>query len=144
MKKFISLASWFLLMGMGDGFTQQVSYTSEDRDRIIKLESELTSLRNETKSELTSLRNETKSELTSLRNEMMTRFDSQQRQMDVFYWGFGITISLILFLFGYIIFDRRTVTEPMRDKIQSLLQSLREYANEQPKLQEILRTHGIL
>ena len=133
MKKFISLASWFLLMGMGDGFTQQVSYTSEDRDRIIKLESELTSLRNETKSEL-----------TSLRNEMMTRFDSQQRQMDVFYWGFGITISLILFLFGYIIFDRRTVTEPMRDKIQSLLQSLREYANEQPKLQEILRTHGIL
>jgi len=47
---------------------------------------------------------------------MDVKFDSQQRQLDdikaLFYWGFGILITLFIFMFGYMIWDRRTAMQP--------------------------------
>ena len=64
-----------------------VPYTLADRDRAIR---------------------------TEARIEL--KFESQQRQLDdlktLFYWGFGILITLFIFMLGYMIWDRRTVMQP--------------------------------
>ena len=79
-------------------FTQSstVSFTLEDRDRIIR----------------------TEQEIKSLRNEINTRFESQQLQISdlktMFVWGFGILISLTLFTLGYVIWDRRNALIPVQ------------------------------
>ena len=64
-----------------------VPYTLTDRDRAIRTEANIES-----------------------------KFESQQRQLDdikmLFYWGFGILITLIIFMLGYMIWDRRTALQP--------------------------------
>ncbi len=71
---------------------QPVPYTLADRDRLIKVETEIGSIRNEM--------NSIRSEMNSLRNEMNAKFESidkqfvyQQKQIDdlktLYYWGFG-------------------------------------------------------
>jgi len=147
---------------------QPVPYTLADRDRLIKVETEIGSIRNEMNSlrnEMNSLRgemNSIRSEMNSLRNEMNAKFESidkqfvyQQKQIDdlktLFYWGFGIIITLLVFMMGYMIWDRRTALKPAqtsaeeaRDKTRNLITVLREYAKSHPDLADILKTYGIL
>ena len=103
-----------------------VPYTLADRDRAIRTES-----------------------------SMEINFISQQRQLDdiktLFYWGFGILITLFIFMLGYMIWDRRTALQPALDKAidaetksTNLIRALREYSKKHADLAEILRTHGIL
>ena len=103
-----------------------VQYTLADRDRAIRTES-----------------------------SMELKFERQQRQLDdiktLFYWGFGILISLFLFMLGYMIWDRRTALQPALDKATdadskstNLILALREYSKKHADLAEILRTHGRL
>ena len=109
-------------------FTQSTSvpFTLEDRDRIIR----------------------TEEKLESLRNDMNVKFESQQRQINdlktMFVWGFGILISLMLFTLGYTIWDRRTALNPVRIKTETISNILRDFAKENDKFAEILRTYGLL
>lgn len=121
----------FILAGICSGFSQtkEVPFTLDDRDRIIQ----------------------TEQKLESLRNEMNTRFEAQESRTEVLYWGFGIMIALMLFLMGYIIWDRRTALNPIREetytmktKNEKLEMALKERAKSDPKLAEILRTFGLL
>ena len=120
--------------------TREVSYTLDDRDRVIRVEAKMEVL-------------ETKME--SLETKMDIRFDNQQSQLNdiktLFYWGFGILITLFIFMFGYIIWDRRTAMKPAMDKAEgaedkskSLIFVLREYARKKPELAEIMKVHGLL
>jgi hypothetical protein len=79
----------------------------------------------------------------------------QQKQIDdlksLFYWGFGILITLFIFMFGYMIWDRRTAMKPAllqaakaEENSRNLTLTLREYAKKHPDLAEILRTHRML
>jgi len=119
---------------------QPVPYTLADRDRLIKVETEISSVRNE---------------MNAFRNELNARLESQQKQIDdiktLFFWGFSITITLIIFMLGYMIWDRRTALKPAllkaedaNDKTRNLVSALREYARSHPDLAEILKTYGLL
>ena len=110
-----------------------VPYTLADRDRAIL----------------------TEAKINALEAKMEFKFDSQQRQLDdiktLFYWGFGILISLFIFMFGYMIWDRRTAMQPAlmqaskaEENSRNLINTLREYSKKHPDLAEILKTHGIL
>jgi hypothetical protein len=113
-----------------------VPYTLADRDRAILTEAKINAL--------------------DIRFENIDKqFMFQQRQIDdiktLFYWGFGILITLFIFMFGYIIWDRRTAMQPALDQSlkaeensRNLILSLREYAQKHVDLAEILRTHGLL
>jgi hypothetical protein len=103
-----------------------VPYTLADRDRAIRTES-----------------------------TMKLKFESQQRQLDdikaLFYWGFGILITLFIFMLGYIIWDRRTAMQPAlihasraEENSRNLISTLREYSKKHTDLAEILKSHGIL
>lgn len=87
--------------------------------------------------------------------KMEVNFESQQRQLDdlktLYYGGFGIITSLFLFMFGYIIWDRRTAMKPALEQAsramldnRNFLTVLRDYSKKHPDLAEILRTHGML
>ncbi len=123
-------------------FTQSTSvpFTLEDRDRIMRTEQEIKSLRNE---------------MNSLRNEMNIRFESQQRQIDdikemfkaqntLLYWAFSIIISIILFTLGYTIWDRRTALNPVQREQETIVKALKEYSKKNSDLAEILKKTGLL
>jgi len=87
----------------------------------------------------------------SQRNEMNTRFEAIDSKIETLYWGFGILITLMLFLFGYIIWDRRTALNPVQNKTLSLEERInklefmnREQAKINPGFAEILRNAGLL
>ena len=88
--------------------SREVPYTLDDRDRVIRVEAKMETL-------------EVKME--ALETKMGIKFDSQQMQLNdiktLFYWGFGILIILFIFMFGYMIWDRRTAMKPALDKAES-------------------------
>ena len=125
---FIALILLFVPVQRASAQEQQVvvPYTLADRDRAVRTES-----------------------------NMELKFESQQRQLDdikaLFYWGFGILITLFVFMLGYMIWDRRTALQPALDKASdsdakstNLIRALREYSKKHTDLAEILRTHGLL
>lgn len=163
MKRFLIILSFYLLAGVSASSQEQqaVPYTLADRDRLIKVETEIGALRNEMnslRSEIGSLR----SEMNSLRNEVDARFETidkqftyQQQQINdlktLFFWGFGIMLTLMIFMLGYMIWDRRIALKPAldraenaNDKTHNLISVLREYARNHPDLAEILRANGLL
>ena len=110
-----------------------VPYTLADRDRAIL----------------------TDAKISTLDAKMEFKFERQQRQLDdiktLFYWCFGILISLFFFMLGYMIWDRRTAMQPAllqaskaEENSRNLITTLREYSKKHADLAEILRTHGIL
>jgi hypothetical protein len=74
-----------------------VPYTLADRDRAILTDAKISAL---------------EARIIALNEKMELWFENQQRQLDdlktLFYWGFGILITLFLFMLGYMIWDRRT------------------------------------
>ena len=117
-----------------------VPYTLADRDRTIRTEAKMEAI---------------DAKMEALETKMDVKFDSIQKQIDqlsmLFYWGFGILITLFIFMLGYMIWDRRTALQPALDKATdadakstNLIRALREYSKKHADLAEILRTHGIL
>ena len=142
MKRFLVLTTALLFSLILKAQEQQVvvPYTLADRDRAIL----------------------TDAKINTLEAKMEMRFESidkqfmyQQKQIDdiktLFYWGFGILISLFLFMLGYMIWGRRTAMQPAlvqaskaEENSRNLITTLREYSKKHADLAEILRTHGIL
>ena len=118
---------------------EEVPFTLEDRDRLIRLEAEQKALRNEMNARF-----------ESIENEFGTKLESQQGQIDdlkiMFRWGFSILITIMLFILGYIIWDRRTALNPIRkmveqDKIEveKIKSVLKEMGESDQKIAEILK-----
>jgi membrane-bound acyltransferase YfiQ involved in biofilm formation len=80
-----------------------VPYTLADRDRAILTEARINAL---------------DVRISALDARIEVKFESQQRQLDdiktLFFWGFGILISLFIFMLGYMIWDRRFLAEILR------------------------------
>jgi len=124
-----------------------VPYTLADRDRAILTDAKISALDNK---------------INALEDKMEVRFENidkqfmyMQKQIDdiktLFYWGFGILITLFIFMLGYMIWDRRTALQPALNKATdadakstNLIMALREYSKKHADLADILRTHGIL
>jgi DNA repair exonuclease SbcCD ATPase subunit len=149
MKQYLVLIIVLLFAPVLKAQEQQVvvPYTLADRDRTIRTEAKMEAL--DAKMEAL----ETK--MNALETKMDVKFESLQRQIDqistMFYWGFGILITLFIFMLGYMIWDRRTAMQPAlaqsskaQENSQNLIKTLREYSKKHPDLAEILRIHGIL
>ena len=153
---------FYLFAGAQD---KSVPFTLADRDRIIRTEQKVESLHNE----MQGLRKEMDTKITSLRNEMNAKFEAVNQKFEavneridaidkridaiskLLYWSLGIIIALILFLLGYIIWDRKTALAPVRektysiaDRLKDLISALRELAKTDTKLAEVMRTYGLL
>ena len=143
MKKVVFVVLLFFIALQTFPQSQEVSFTLEDRDRIMRTEEKLVSFRNEMNTKFDAV--DTKFEA------MDTKFEAMDSKIETLYWGFGILIALMLFLFGYIVWDRRTALNPVQNKTMTLDERVnkiefvyREQAQKDPGFAEILRHAGLL
>lgn len=143
--KRIAVLLFFFTLSMGFSFAQQqeVPYTLADRDRIIRVEAGQEALRNE----MNSLRNEVDSKFETIE----VKFQSLEARIDYLFYLIGMIFALLLFMLGYMIWDRRTALNPVRMDVDQLKREnenlksiLRTYSEKAPQLKEILRNAGIL
>lgn len=128
------------------GFAQ-ISYTLEDRDRAI---------RTEVKLEEMNKRFEQRFEQIDKRFEQTDkRFEQMERN---YQWQFGILVSAMFILFGFILWDRRTFLKPFRLKVEevelamerekaqtrNLLAALRELAKSDSNVAQVLKQFNLL
>lgn len=115
---------------------QVVPYTLADRDRVIRIEAKMEAL-------------EAKMEAVEVKVDV--KLEAVNSRIDSLFWMMGVLVALMIFMFGYMIWDRRTALKPALDKANevernhvNLINALREYARTHPDLLDILRTNGIL
>jgi len=86
---------------------------------------------------------------------LIIRIDGLDKMIDglvnIILGGFGIVFAGIFALIGFVIWDRRTALAPairknqeLKEREQRLEKAIREYAQREPKLTEILRSVGML
>jgi len=86
---------------------------------------------------------------------LIIRIDGLDKMIDglvnIILGGFGIVFAGIFALIGFVIWDRRTALAPairknqeLEEREQRLEKAIREYAQREPKLTEILRSVGML
>ncbi len=134
--------------------SREVPFTLDDRDRIMRTEEKLIALENKLDNSIGSLRSEMNARFEAVDsrfNSMDSKLASMDTKFETLYWAFGIVIALILFLLGYIIWDRRTALNPVQDKTNNLENRLtkleivvKEQARKDPVFAELLRHAGIL
>ncbi|NCA84544.1 MAG: hypothetical protein EOM83_03110 [Clostridia bacterium] len=125
------------------GQVQEVPFTLDDRDRIMRTEEQIKS----TNEKIESLRNEMNAKFDAVDQ----RFETMESKFDLIYWLFGVLFALILFFIGFIMWDRRTALYPIQDKTRDLddrvvkLESLaRAQAKKDPAFAELLKLAGLL
>ena len=138
----------------------QVPFTLEDRDRIIRMEEKIESL----EKEIGSLRNEINARFEAMdqkfpaMDEKFAAMDEKIEAMDEkFESKFNTLFTLIYFvlggimgLIGFVLWDRRTFIKPFKDRVNDvedkntrIINSLREQAKNNPSLAEILKNTGV-
>jgi len=127
MKRILLIMVVMTVMGNAlSAYARDISFTQEDRDRIIRLE---------------------------IKVEEGQK--SLQRQIDDLYalilWGFGILFGGMGILIGFVIWDRRTALAPaikknkeLEEREDLLERALKEFAKQEPRLAEVLRTMRLM
>jgi hypothetical protein len=117
--------------------TKEIPFTLDDRDRIIRTEQKIEAL---------DLKIDSK--VDGLRSEMNTRFEAIDKRFDQlfnFLWAFiGIFTAMMASVFGFAFWDRRLWLDPVKKENTKMLTVLRDFAETQPKLREILKNAGLL
>ncbi|MEI6886274.1 MAG: hypothetical protein WCO02_17420 [Bacteroidota bacterium] len=132
MKAFRKLFLFFLLAMPMIGWAEikEIPFTLNDRDRIIRTEQKVEAL--DAKID---------SKVDGLRSEMNARFD----QLFNFLWAIiGIFTAMMVSVFGFAFWDRKLSLAPVKSENLKTLNALRDYAEHQPKLREILKNAGLL
>ena len=134
MKRMLLILVMMAIMGNAlFAYARDISFTQEDRDRIIRLEEGQKSLQRQI-------------------DDLKT---STQRQFDNLYtlilWGFGILFGGMGMLIGFVIWDRRTALAPaikkykeLEERGELLEKALKEFAKQEPRLAEVLRTMRLM
>ena len=138
---FISLL--LILMGMSTGiFAEEVPFTLEDRDRLIRME--------------TTLR-EFKESIDKRFEQLDKRFEQVDKRLEfiqnLMIGMLAVFGSLCGVFVGLLLWDRKTFKEKAKEeavkaveegKVKVILESLREYANLEPRLKDALKKFNLL
>jgi hypothetical protein len=112
------------LAGMAE--IKEIPFTLDDRDRIIR----------------------TEQKVEAVKTEMNARFESIDKRFDQlfnFLWAMiGIFTTMMVSIFGFAFWDRKLSLAPVKKDNLKTLNALREFAEHQPKLREILKNAGLL
>ena len=147
LQKIIELVLLILpLIGIAE--TKEIPFTLDDRDRIIRTEQKVGALDTKIDSKVDGLRSEMNArfeavdkQFTGFRSEINERFD----QLFNFLWAFiGIFTAMMVSVFGFAFWDRKLSLAPMKKENLKTLNALRDFAEHQPKLREILKNAGLM
>jgi hypothetical protein len=102
--------------------TKEFPFSLDDRDRIIRTEQKVESM-----------------------NQRFEAIDKRFDQLFNFLWAItGIFTAMVISIFGFAFWDRKLALAPMKKENLRTLNALRDYAEHQPKLREILKNAGLL
>jgi len=90
----------FVLILSGNAFAKEVSYTLEDRDRLIRVEAEIKEMNKRFEQRF---------------EQIDKRFESLERQIDRLA---VIFTALVVCIIGFALWDRRTMIRPFEDKVK--------------------------
>ena len=121
--------------------TEEIPFTLDDRDRIIRTEQKVEALNLKIDSKVESLNSKIDLKIDGLRSEMNVRFDL----LFNFLWAIiGIFTTMMVSVFGFAFWDRKLSLAPMKRENLKTLNALRDFAEHQPKLREILKNAGLM
>ena len=131
----------FLIPMLAQAVEKEIPFTLDDRDRIIRTEQKVEALEMKIDTKVDALDKKVDTKVDSLRSEMNARFD----QLFNFLWAIiGIFTTMMVSVFGFAFWDRKLSLAPMKREQERTLNSLRNYAEHQPKLREILKDAGLM
>ena len=123
--------------------SREVPFTLEDRDRLMRTEEKVESLRKEMNARFEGIDQRFAA--------IDQRFAAMESRIETLYGGIGFIIVIMLFLLGYIIWDRRTALHPVQQKTMDIDERLRrleyvtrEQAKKDPSFAELLKIAGLL
>jgi len=130
---------------------KEVPFTLEDRDRMIRTEQKLEAVETKIDIKVDGLRSEMNARFEAVNKQFTSvdqRFDAIDKRFDQlfnFLWAFiGIFTAMMISVFGFAFWDRRLSLVPMKKENAKMLNVLRDFAEYQPKLREILKNAGLL
>ena len=136
MKKYL-IFSFIIISFIVPPLSQGEEFTQKDRERLIRLETKVEEGQKALQRQITDPRSDLHRQTEDLKVLIL--------------WGFGILFGGMGLLIGFVIWDRRTALEPVAKKYKELedqgekyKRALKEYANAEPKLAEILRSLNLL
>jgi peptidoglycan hydrolase CwlO-like protein len=139
-------------------YGKEVSFTQEDRDRIIRLEIKveegLKSV-NRRIDDINKRIDDTNKRIDDTNKRIEEGLKSVNQRIDelrdFMLWGFGILFGGMGLLIGFVIWDRRTALAPairknkeLEEREEKLERALKELAEKDPKVAEILKHIGLL
>jgi hypothetical protein len=149
MKTIQKIIVFFLLILpiIGIAETKEIPFTLDDRDRIIRTEQKVGSVKTEMNARFTVV--EKQFESVNQRFESVDkRFDAIDKRFDQlfnFLWAIiGIFTTMMVSIFGFAFWDRKLSLAPLKKQDQKILTVLVDFAKTQPKLTEILKSAGLL
>lgn len=102
--------------------TKEIPFTLDDRDRIIRTEQKADAL-----------------------NQRFDAMDKRFDQLFNFLWAFiGIFTAMMASVFGFAFWDRKLSLAPIKKDNLKTLNALRNFAEHQPRLREILKNAGLM
>ncbi len=153
-KRILFIIIFILFIHTAFLYAEDVSFTQEDRERLIRLEVTLQEFKktNDIRFEQIDKR------FLELREDMNKRFeqvDKRFEQMMSFLWIItGIFTTLTLGVIGFAYWDRRTVIRKSKEvtieevekegRLKDLINALRELSKTDPKLETVLRNFHLL
>jgi hypothetical protein len=132
---------------LGNAETKEIPFTLDDRDRIIRTEQKVESLKTEMNQRFEGV-NQRFEGVNQRFESVNQRFDAMDKRFDQlfnFLWAFiGIFTAMMVAVFGFAFWDRKLSLSPLKKENLRTLNLLREFAAHQPKLREILKDAGVL
>lgn len=122
---------------------KDVSYTLEDRDRLIRVEIKLEEM------------DKRFGQIDKRFEGIDKRFEQIDRRIErlesILMWGFGLLFTSMIGLVGFVLWDRRTALAPavkknkeLEEREERVERALKEYAIKNAELREILKHVGLL
>lgn len=119
---------------------KEIPFTLDDRDRLIRTEKEVTSLRSEMNARFESV----DKRFVSV-DKRFEAIDKRFDQLFNFLWAIiGIFTTMMVSVLGFAFWDRKLSLAPLKKDNMKLLEVLRDYSDYQPKLREILKNAGLM
>ena len=158
MKRILSILFLALLANVVFSQTKEIPFTLDDRDRIIRTEEKLNSMGSELNGKIESLNSDLNGKIESLRNEMNARFEAIEAKIeagnsktDTLFTWMTVIVSLLVLMFAYMVWDRRSALHPIQQKtidheerLRKLERISKEHAKKDPAFAELLRIAGLL
>ena len=117
--------------------TIELPFTSDDRDRLVR-----------TEQKVESFDDKLDTRITGMHTEMTARFDAVDKRFDQlfqFLWVIiGVFTTMMVSVFGFAFWDRKLSLSPLKRENEKIVSALRDYSKNQPKLQELLRSAGLM